>query len=201
MRSFMTLATVATLCAALPAGCENGAPSRVSPADRAGEMEQAAADRSPFTSKPAPQFSLADQHGDPVTLGELRGRWVVLYFYPKDDTPGCACQATEFTQLLTEFDAAGARVLGVSMDSAESHRAFIAKYGLKLDLLSDPHHRVMEQYGAWTQTALADKTYGRTIRTTFLIDPSGVIRHHWPEVIPQGHADRVRQKLAELQDR
>lgn len=161
-------------------------------------METAAASGSPFIGQPAPAFTLADQNGQAVSLNSLRGQWVVLYFYPKDDTPGCACQATEFTQLLTEFDRRNAAIYGVSPDSPADHRKFIRKYNLEIDLLSDPRHKTMRAYGAWAENTLGGKTYGRVIRSTFLIGPDGRVRYHWPEVIPEGHAERVKAKLEEL---
>ena len=164
-----------------------------------GQVELAAAEASPMTNMPAPDFTLMDQDDKPVTLSTMRGKWVVLYFYPKDDTPGCACQATEFTQLLTEFRNMNAEVVGVSEDSTASHRRFIKKYRLALTLLSDPPHEAMRRYGAWVDSSLGESSYGRVIRSTMIIDPGGVVRRHWPEVIPAGHAERVRKALAELQ--
>ncbi len=162
-------------------------------------QEEAASARSPVTDKPAPDFSLKDQDDLTVTLSGLRGQWIVLYFYPKDDTPGCTCQATEFTDLLTQFRNMNARILGVSEDSVQTHKVFVERYKLGLGLLSDPTHQVMRSYGAYTDVALGSTRYGRVIRCTYLIDPQGIIRYHWPEVIPKGHAQRVRQKLAALQ--
>ena len=167
--------------------------------DASASMEQAAAQSSTAVGRPAPDFTLPDQQDRPVQLSRLRGKWVVLYFYPKDDTPGCACQANEFTLLLTEFQDMNADILGVSPDDPASHRRFIEKYSLKLTLLSDPQRQVMRQYGAWAQTPLAGADSGHVVRSTYIIDPQGVIRRHWPEVIPQGHAERVRQALAQLQ--
>lgn len=158
-------------------------------------MEEAAAQRSSFAGQQAPDFTLTNQEDDPVTLNKLRGKWVVLYFYPKDDTPGCACQATEFTELLTSFRDMNAEVYGISEDPPPSHRFFIRKYDLKINLLSDPEHTTMEKYGAWTNTSLGT----RTIRSTVIVDPAGLVSYHWPEVIPTGHAKRVRQKLVQLQ--
>ena len=163
------------------------------------KQEEAASERSQAVNSPAPDFTLSDQNGGPVTLSKLQGQWVVLYFYPQDDTPGCTCEATEFTSLLERFKNMNALVYGISGDSPSSHRAFIGAYKLGLNLLSDADHKVMRQYGAWVDASLGDKTYGRVIRTTMIIDPRGVIRYHWPEVVPNGHADRVRQKLAQLQ--
>jgi peroxiredoxin Q/BCP len=146
----------------------------------------------------APAFTLPDQEGTQVKLSGLLGSWVVLYFYPKDDTPGCTTEACEFTDGIRAFEKLEALVLGCSADSPESHRTFIAKHGLKVTLLSDPSHEVMARYGA-----LGPKTmYGRTslgvIRSTVLIDPQGKVAFHWPNVKAAGHAEKVREKLAEL---
>jgi peroxiredoxin Q/BCP len=146
----------------------------------------------------APAFELPDQDALVVSLSGLRGSWVVLYFYPKDDTPGCTTEACEFTEGIGAFRDLDAVVLGCSADSPEKHRAFIAKYDLAVRLLSDRDHAVMEAYGAWGEKS----TYGRTtmgvIRSTVLIDPSGRVAHHWPSVKAAGHAEKVREKLAEL---
>jgi peroxiredoxin Q/BCP len=161
--------------------------------------EAAASAASPLIGRPAPAFTLADQDERPVSLADLHGRWLVLYFYPRDDTPACTCQASEFTRLLGRFHEMDADVLGVSADPPRSHRAFIEKYHLKVRLLSDLDHGVMARYGAWAESPLGPGHPGRVIRSTFIIGPEGIIRHHWPEVIPWGHAMRVRQKLADLQ--
>lgn len=164
-------------------------------------QEEAASARSEIVNNPAPDFTLPDQNGRQVALSSLKGQWVVLYFYPKDDTPGCTTEATEFTGLGDGFKKMKARILGVSSDSVASHKDFTQKFGLGVDLLSDSDHRVMKAYGAWVDASLGDRVYGRVIRSTVLIDPEGKIRYHWPEVIPQGHAERVSGKLAELQAR
>ncbi len=162
-------------------------------------QEEAASMRSPILGLSAPDFSLTNQDGKPVTLAALRGQWVVLYFYPKDDTPGCTCQATQFNRLQDALKGMNTKVIGVSADSPAIHRLFADKFKLHIDLLSDPDHAVMGLYGAWVDARLGEKKYGRAIRSTILIDPQGVIRYHWPEVIPGGHADRVAEKLAILQ--
>jgi peroxiredoxin Q/BCP len=181
------------------AGSAGGQPTTQGDLERNRSMERAAAQRSPFVGRTAPDFTLDDQIGRAVTLSGLRGAWVVLYFYPKDDTPGCACQATEFTGLVADFQTLNAKVFGVSTDSVDSHREFVRKYNLKIELLSDPQHKAMASYGAWAQVALAGLRYERVIRSTVIIDPQGVVRYHWPEVIPQGHAQRVMGELALLQ--
>ncbi|MBZ5589792.1 MAG: peroxiredoxin [Acidobacteriia bacterium] len=146
----------------------------------------------------APAFSLPDQSGGKVALSGLAERWVVLYFYPKDDTPGCTTEACEFTEGIAAFAGLDAIVLGCSADSPESHRKFIAKYGLKVTLLSDPDHAVMQAYGAWGEKTSYGRTTTGVIRSTVLIDPKGDVAYHWPNVKAAGHAEAVRAKLAAL---
>lgn len=141
--------------------------------------------------QPAPAFRLPDQNDQPVSLTEMRGKWVVLYFYPKDDTPGCTAEACEFTDALKEFESLNAAVLGCSPDSPESHRQFIKKHDLKITLLSDPRRVVMSPYGAFDGK--------RVIRSTVIVDPNGKVAYHWPKVTPRGHAAEVKAKLTELQ--
>jgi thioredoxin-dependent peroxiredoxin len=148
--------------------------------------------------KQAPAFTLPDENGAKVKLANLAGRWVVLYFYPKDDTPGCTVEACEFTSGLAGFDRLSAAVFGCSRDSPESHRKFIAKHRLKVKLLSDPDHAVMEKYGAWGEKSNYGKKFMGVIRSTVLIDPAGKLAYHWPTVKAAGHAEKVRDKLAEL---
>lgn len=167
----------------------------VSPA----KIEEASIATSAAIGQIAPSFVLLDQDEKPVRSLSLRGSWVVLYFYPKDDTPGCACEATEFTELLTEFRQMNAKVYGINQDTLESHRMFRKKYGLELDLLSDPTANTMRSYGAYVDSKFGVVDAPRVIRTTFLIDPKGRVRSHWPEVIPEGHAERVKNKLKQLQ--
>ena len=151
------------------------------------------------TGKKAPAFRAKDQDGKARSLGEFAGQWVVLYFYPKDDTPGCTTEACDFTAGLARFTKMDAVVLGCSADSEESHRKFIAKHKLKVTLLSDPDRTVMEKYGAWGEKLMYGKKVTGVIRSTVLIDPKGKVAHHWPKVQAKGHADKVREKLAELQ--
>jgi peroxiredoxin Q/BCP len=143
----------------------------------------------------APEFALPDQDDIRVALSELRGQWVVLYFYPKDDTPGCTTEACEFTEGIEAFRDLDAVVLGCSPDSPERHRKFIAKHGLAVRLLSDPDHEVMETYGAWGEKVLYGRTSVGVIRSTVLIDPKGRIAHHWKRVKSKGHAEKVRERL------
>ncbi len=147
---------------------------------------------------PAPGFTLPDQDGTDVSLDDLKGRWVVLYFYPKDDTPGCTTEACEFTDALSEFEKLDATVLGCSPDPPEKHRDFIAKHDLKVRLLSDSDREVMERYGAWGEKKMYGRTSMGVIRSTVVIDPHGQIAHRWPKVKAAGHAAAVRQKIREL---
>lgn len=146
----------------------------------------------------APAFRLQDQDGKPVSLAQFAGRWVVLYFYPRDDTPGCTTEACEFSADAPRFGELDAAVLGCSPDSPESHRAFIAKHDLRVTLLSDPERTVMQQYGAWGEKKLYGKTTVGVIRSTVLIDDTGVVAHHWRSVRTAGHAGKVRERLAAL---
>ena len=196
MRSILLAIVVASIGVVL-AGCDNAALLR----HDAASQEAAASARSPIVNSAAPDFSLPDQDSQQVTLSKTKGQWVVLYFYPKDDTPGCTCEATEFTHVIEQFRDMHAAVYGVSTDSVQTHKLFITKYKLGLNLLSDSDHHVMSAYGAYVTSRLGDAPYERVIRSTVLIDPQGVIRYHWPEVIPSGHAERVRAKLAELQSK
>jgi len=146
----------------------------------------------------APPFCLPDEKGENLSLGDLKGKWVILYFYPRDNTPGCTTEASDFSAGLDDFAAMNAAVIGVSRDSAESHRRFIEKKGLKVTLLSDRDHKTMEDYGVWQ----LKKTYGKEsmgiVRTTFIIDPDGKIVHMWPKVKVKGHAEQVKDFLKEV---
>jgi peroxiredoxin Q/BCP len=148
--------------------------------------------------KPAPAFVLPDHNGVPVSLESLRGRRVVLYFYPKDDTPGCTVEACEFTQGLAHFANLNAVVYGCSADDAESHRRFIAKHSLGVGLLSDADNSTMTAYGAWGEKVLYGKTVQGVIRSTVLIDENGLVAAHWPKVKAEGHAAEVAAAIAAL---
>lgn len=150
--------------------------------------------------KKAPAFTLTDQDGAKVKLSDFEGRWVVLYFYPKDDTPGCTVEACQFTSGLPDFEGLDAVVLGCSPDRPETHQKFIAKHRLGIALLSDPEHKALVKYGAWGEKNLYGKVTEGVIRSTVLIDPEGKVAHHWPKVKAEGHAEQVRAKLAELAD-
>nr|VFK00993.1 MAG: peroxiredoxin Q/BCP [Candidatus Kentron sp. H]VFK01048.1 MAG: peroxiredoxin Q/BCP [Candidatus Kentron sp. H]VFK04923.1 MAG: peroxiredoxin Q/BCP [Candidatus Kentron sp. H] len=146
----------------------------------------------------APYFTLSDENQQPVSLDDLLGKWVVLYFYPRDNTPGCTTEACEFTDSLAQFEQLDAVVIGCSPDDAERHRKFIAKHQLKIKLLSDPDHEVMKRYGAWGEKNMYGKKRDGVIRSTVLIDPTGRVAHHWRQIRAAGHANNVHKKLAEL---
>ena len=147
----------------------------------------------------APDFCAVDTYGEKRCLADYSGKWVVLYFYPKDNTSGCTIEAVDFTSLKGELAGMGAEVIGVSADSEKSHQKFTDKHGLDITLLSDPEHEVLEPYGAWKEKKMYGKTFMGIHRSTVLIDPEGKVAHHWPKVKAKGHADEVKAKLAELQ--
>ena len=140
---------------------------------------------------PAPDFTLPDKEGNPVTLSSLRGRKVVLYFYPKDNTPGCTRQACAFAGRLSEFEHRGVTVVGVSKDSVASHQKFAEKYNLPFLLLSDPDRVAIEAYGVWQEKRMAGKVGMGVVRTTFVIDENGVIAAVMPKVKPDTNAEEV----------
>ena len=146
----------------------------------------------------APDFELPDQDGNPVKLSHLRGRPVVLYFYPKADTPGCTTQACGVRDRHDEYEAAGAVVLGVSPDPVAKVKKFHAKYDLDFTLLADPDHAVAERYGVWVEKSMYGRTYWGNARATFVIDAAGLIAHVLPKVSPKTHDDAVLRALAEL---
>jgi peroxiredoxin Q/BCP len=152
-------------------------------------------DIDPFVGKPAPPFCLPGAEGKEVCLGSFHGKWVVLYFYPRDNTPGCTLEAIQFSRALEEFAVLGAQVIGVSTDSPESHVKFAEKHDLTVLLLSDPDHRVIEAYGAWKPKTFFGKEILGTSRDTFLIDPEGKIAEVWRKVSVKGHAEEVKGAL------
>ena len=144
----------------------------------------------------APDFELKSDAGETVRLSELRGKPVVLYFYPKDDTPGCTTQACGIRDAYGEFERAGAVVLGVSPDSEASHVKFRKKYDLPFTLLADTDHVVAEQYGVWGEKSYLGKTYMGVSRSTFVIADDGTVKKVFPKVKPAEHADDVLAVLA-----
>jgi peroxiredoxin Q/BCP len=145
---------------------------------------------------PAPDFTLTSDSGERVSLSQFRGQRVVLYFYPKDDTPGCTAQACGIRDSYDDFEQRGAVVLGVSPDEESSHVKFKQKYGLPFTLLADPDHEVAEQYGVWGERKYMGKTYMGVERSTFLIDEDGRIAKVMRRVKPDTHAERVLEALA-----
>jgi peroxiredoxin Q/BCP len=145
----------------------------------------------------ASDFELPDQNGDPVKLSDLKGQTVVLYFYPRADTPGCTTQACGVRDRRAEYKAAGARVLGVSPDTVEAVQKFAGKYDLDFTLLADADHAVAEAYGAWVQKSMYGKKYMGVQRCTFIVDPEGKIARVFPKVSPKTHDDVVLKALAE----
>ncbi len=145
-----------------------------------------------------PDFCLPDQDEREVCLKDFRGKWVILYFYPKDNTSGCTREAIDFTEHLEEIESLGAVVLGVSPDSVKSHVKFREKHNLKVTLLSDPEHKVLETYGAWQLKKMYGREYYGVVRSTFLIDPEGKIAYIWPKVKVKGHIEAVIEKLKDL---
>ena len=146
----------------------------------------------------APRFTLKNQRDESVSLTDFSGQWVVLYFYPRDDTPGCTTEACEFTARTAGFRKLDAVILGCSPDTPDRHRFFIKKYTLRVTLLSDPSHAVMQKYGAWGEKKLYGRTTVGVIRSTVLVDPAGIVAYHWRAVKAAGHADKVRERLQEL---
>jgi len=146
--------------------------------------------------KPAPDFALVADDGRTVSLKDFRGRKVVLYFYPKDDTPGCTVEACGFRDALPDVSSAGAVVLGVSRDDTASHLRFKAKFGLNFPLLTDSDAKTHRAYGAWGEKVLYGKKTVGVIRSTVLIDEKGRVARHWPRVKAEGHAAEVLAALA-----
>jgi peroxiredoxin Q/BCP len=146
--------------------------------------------------KPAPEFTLEDDTGERVSLSDFRGKPVVLYFYPKDDTPGCTAQACGIRDAYGEFERAGAVVLGVSPDKVGKHVKFKEKYDLPFRLLADPEHEVAERYGVWGEKKYMGRSYMGVNRTTFLIAPDGTLARVMHDVKPDSHADDVLAALA-----
>jgi thioredoxin-dependent peroxiredoxin len=146
----------------------------------------------------APDFTLPDQHGDPFRLDESRGQTVVLYFYPRADTPGCTTQACGVRDRHSDYEAAGTRVIGVSPDSVEAISKFALKNDLDFTLLADEDHAVAEEYGVWVEKQRNGKTYWGVQRATFIIDPAGVVAKVFPKVSPKTHDDEVLAALRGL---
>ena len=148
----------------------------------------------------APDFTLPDQDGVEHSLSQYRGQWVLLYFYPKDDTPGCTKEACSIRDAFPRFESLNIKVLGVSVDSVESHKKFAEKHKLPFTLLSDEHKKVVAHYGVWGEKKFMGREYDGTIRSSFLIDPTGTIEKIYTAVKPEKHAEEVLRDLKRLEE-
>lgn len=152
----------------------------------------------PAVGSKAPAFKLESSSGETVALSGLKGQRVVLYFYPKDDTPGCTVEAQEFRASLDKFKKLNTVVLGLSPDDVKSHCKFIKKFDLNFELLADTDHAICEKYGVWVEKSMYGKKYMGAQRATFLIDENGKLAKVWPKVKPEGHAAEVLAAVAAL---
>ncbi|MEM6960189.1 MAG: peroxiredoxin [Myxococcota bacterium] len=147
----------------------------------------------------APQFSLETSAGGNRSLEEFKGSWLVVYFYPRDDTPGCTTEAKDFTAASETFGERNAKIIGVSKDTIEKHCKFIDKHALQVELLSDPSGDMIEAYGAWGEKNMYGKKSMGIVRSTVIVDPAGIVRHRFPKVRVKGHVDEVLNALDALQ--
>lgn len=152
----------------------------------------------PASGSLAPDFTLPDQEGNLHTLSSQKGRWVLIYFYPKDDTPGCTMQACAIRDEYPSFEKLDATVFGISADSVKSHGTFAKKYHLPFTVLSDEEKKVLTAYGVWQKKSFMGKSYMGILRTSFLIDPNGKVAKVYEKVKPTEHAHLVLQDLVEL---
>jgi len=148
--------------------------------------------------KKAPLFCLNNQNNEKKCLKDMLGHWIVLYFYPKDNTSGCTREAIDFTKSLKKFQKLDAHIIGISPDSAESHKKFEQKHSLKITLLTDPEHKVLDKYGVWQLKKMYGREYYGVVRSTFLINPSGKIVELWQKVKVNGHVEAVLEKLRNM---
>jgi thioredoxin-dependent peroxiredoxin len=155
-------------------------------------------DRGILPMRKALDFCLPDQKGETTCLKDFRGKWVVLYFYPKDNTKGCTLEATDYRDNLESLEKLGAAIVGVSPDSVKSHQNFAEKYNLNFNILSDPEHGVLVKYGVWQLKKMYGREYMGVVRSTFIINPEGHIENEWINVRVKGHVEKVKQKLSEL---
>ena len=147
----------------------------------------------------APDFCLPNQDDIEICLRDLKGKWIVLYFYPRDNTPGCTTEACDFTQAAPDFSDLDAIILGVSADSTKKHRNFIEKKELGITLLSDEDTKMMQKYGVWQLKKNYGKEYMGIVRTTFIVDPKGVVKAVFEKVRVKGHVEKVKEELEKLQ--
>ena len=151
------------------------------------------------TGTPFPDFCLPDQNDAPHRLADYAGRWLVVYFYPRDNTAGCSLEASSFAGMIKKYAAKNTDVIGVSADSVKSHAKFAEKLGLPFTLLSDEAHTLLEAVGVWQKKKMAGREYMGIVRSTVIVDPKGTVRHAWTKVKVDGHAEAVLAKLKELQ--
>ncbi len=152
----------------------------------------------PLLHSKAPNFTLIDQHGTMHTLAEYTGMYVLLYFYPKDDTPGCTTEACSFRDRLNELKAKNVQVLGVSVDDEQSHKKFAEKYQLNFPLLADTDKKVVTAYNVWKEKTLAGKTFMGIMRESFLINPEGNIIKHYENVKPETHVEEIIEDIEKI---
>lgn len=150
-------------------------------------------------NQPAPDFSLLDQDSHQHSLSMYKGKWLLIYFYPKDDTPGCTKEACNFRDSFHELQTLGVSILGISKDSVESHKRFATKYNLNFPLLSDPNHEIIEKYDSWGEKKFMGRVFLGIIRSSYLINPAGKIVKVYPKVNPTIHADELINDLRSLQ--
>jgi len=146
----------------------------------------------------ASNFCLPNENDEKICLNDFRGKWVVLYFYPKDNTTGCTKEAKDFSESIEEFEELNAVVIGISPDSVQSHKKFREKHDLRVILLSDESKETIQKYGVWQLKKMYGRSYYGVIRSTFLIDPDGKIIHEWKHVKVKGHINEVLKKLREV---
>jgi Peroxiredoxin len=151
------------------------------------------------SGSPFPDFTLPDQDDVPHSRAEYAGKWLVMYFYPRDNTAGCSLEASSFASLVQKYAAKNTAVLGVSADSVKSHAKFSEKLGLPFTLLSDTEHVLLEKAQVWQKKKMAGKEYMGIVRSTYVVDPQGIVRASWTKVKVAGHAEAVLKKLHELQ--
>ena len=151
-----------------------------------------------LVGKPLPAFSLQDDQGTTITPKDLKGAWTVIYAYPKDNTPGCTTEACDFRDSWTRVQALGVKVYGLSKDSVKSHQGFIAKQSLPFRLLSDPEATLLKALGSFGKKVMYGREMEGIIRSTFLVDPKGIVRHVWPKVSVKGHVQEVLETLEKM---
>jgi len=148
----------------------------------------------------APNFCLPNSDNIELCLRDIKGGWIILYFYPKDNTPGCTTEACDFTNEFSEFQKLGATIIGISPDSPDKHKKFIEKHSLKIILLSDEEKRVLKEYQAWGLKKSFGKEYEGVLRSTYIISPDGKIAYSWKNVRVKGHVEAVKKRLIKLQE-